>query len=44
MKLEMTNFRALAANLVVEGEVCDLTHAEVSTQTETDATEIAPLI
>ena len=44
MKLEMTNFRALAANLVVEGEVCDLAHAEVSTQTETDATEIAPLI
>jgi hypothetical protein len=44
MKLEMTNFRALAANLVVEGEVCDLAHAEVSTQTETDTTEIAPLI
>ena len=43
MKLEMTNFRALAANLVVEGEVCDLAHAEVSTQTETD-TEIAPLV
>jgi hypothetical protein len=44
MKLEMTNFRALAANLVVEGEVCDLAQAEVSTQTETDTTEIAPLI
>ena len=44
MKLEMTNFRALAANLVVEGEVCDLAHAEVSTQTETDTTEMAPLI
>jgi hypothetical protein len=43
MKPEMTNFRALAANLVVEGEVCDLAHADVSTQTET-GTEIAPLI
>ena len=43
MKLEMTNFRAIAANLVADGEVCDLAHAEVSTQTETD-TEIAPLI
>jgi hypothetical protein len=43
MKPEMTNFRALAANLVAEGEVCDLAHADVSTQTEAD-TEIAPLI
>jgi hypothetical protein len=43
MKLEMTNFQALAANLVAEGEVCDLAHADVSTQTET-GTEIAPLI
>jgi hypothetical protein len=43
MKLEMTNFRAMAANLVAEGEVCDLAHADVSTQTET-GTEIAPLI
>jgi hypothetical protein len=43
MKPEMTNFRALAANLVAEGEVCDLAHADVSTQTET-GTEIAPLI
>jgi hypothetical protein len=43
MKLEMTNFRALAANLVAEGEVCDVAHADVSTQTET-GTEIAPLI
>ena len=43
MKPEMTNFRALAANLVAEGEVCDLTQADVSTQTET-GTEIAPLI
>jgi hypothetical protein len=43
MKLEMTNFRAMAANLVAEGEVCDVAQAEVSTQTET-GTEIAPLI
>ena len=42
MKLEMTNFRAMAANLVAEGEVCDLAHADVSTQTT--GTEIAPLI
>jgi hypothetical protein len=43
MKPEMTNFRALAANLVAEGEVCDLAQADVSTQTEI-GTEIAPLI
>jgi hypothetical protein len=43
MKFDFTNFQTLAANLPVEGEVCDLAHAEVSTQTETD-TEIAPLI
>ena len=43
MKPEMANFRALAANLVAEGEVCDLAQADVSTQTET-GTEIAPLI
>src|SRR6478736_1873495 len=43
MKPEMTNFRALAANLVAEGEVCDLAHADVSTKAET-GTEIAPLI
>jgi len=43
MKLEMTNFRAIAANLVAEGKVCDLAQADVSTQTET-GTEIAPLI
>jgi hypothetical protein len=43
MKLEMTNFRAVAANLVAEGEVCDVAHPDVSTQTET-GTEIAPLI
>jgi hypothetical protein len=43
MKFDITNFQTLAANLAVEGEVCDVAHAEVSTQTETD-TEIAPLI
>jgi hypothetical protein len=43
MKFDITNFQTLAANLPVEGEVCDLAHAEVSTQAETD-TEIAPLI
>lgn len=43
MKIEMTNFPAVAANLTVGGEVCDLAHAKLSTQTETDA-EIAPLL
>jgi rhamnose utilization protein RhaD (predicted bifunctional aldolase and dehydrogenase) len=43
MKFDITNFQTLAANLAIEGEVCDLAHAKVSTQTETD-TEIAPLI
>jgi hypothetical protein len=43
MEFGMSNFQALAANLVVEGEVCDLAHAKLSTQTETDM-EIAPLI
>src|SRR5262245_9377462 len=43
MNFDITNFQSLAANLPVEGEVCDLTHAEVSTQTEIN-TEIAPLI
>src|SRR6201982_738095 len=43
MKIEITNFRAVAANLVAEGEVCDVAHADFSTQTET-GTEIAPLI
>jgi hypothetical protein len=43
MKLEMTNFRAIAANLDADGEVCDLAHAEVLPQTE-NGTEIAPLI
>jgi hypothetical protein len=43
MKFDITSFQTLAANLPVEGEVCDLAHAEVSTQSETD-TETAPLI
>jgi hypothetical protein len=43
MKFDITNFQTLAANLPVEGEVCDLAQPGVSTQAETD-TEIAPLI
>ena len=43
MEFDISNFQALAANLVVEGEVCDLAHAKLSTQPETDL-EIAPLI
>ena len=43
MKLEMTNFQAVAANLVAEGDVCDLVCAKPATQPETD-TEIAPII
>src|SRR6476469_9291577 len=43
MKLEMTNFRAIAESLVVEGEACDLAHSDVSAQKET-GTDIAPLI
>jgi hypothetical protein len=43
MNFDITNFQTLAANLPVEGEVCDLTHAEVSTQTEINA-EIVTLI
>jgi hypothetical protein len=39
----VTSFQAVAANLAVEGEVCDLAHAKLSTPTETDL-EIAPLI
>jgi hypothetical protein len=41
--MKLTNFQAVAAKLVVEGEVCEVAHAELSTQTETD-TEIAPVI
>ena len=43
MKFDITSFQAVAANLAVEGEVCDLAHAKLSTPTETDL-EIAPLI
>lgn len=43
MNFDITNFQTLAENLRVEGEVCDLTHAEVSTQTELNA-EIVTLI
>jgi hypothetical protein len=43
MKLDVSNFQALAANLTVEGEVCDVAGAKLSTQMQTD-TEIAPLI
>jgi hypothetical protein len=43
MNFDITNFQALARHLPVEGEGCDLAHAEVSTQTEINA-EIAPLI
>ena len=43
MKLEMTNFQAVAANLVAEGDVCDLACAKPATQPETE-TEIAPII
>ena len=43
MKLEMTNFQAVAANLVIEGEVCDVAPPKPSMQPEAD-TEIAPII
>jgi uncharacterized small protein (DUF1192 family) len=43
MKLEMTNFQAVAANWVAEGDVCDLACAKPATQPETD-TEIALII
>jgi hypothetical protein len=43
MKLDISNFQALAANLTLEGEACDVAGAKLSTETETD-TEIAPLI
>jgi hypothetical protein len=43
MKFDITNFQTLAANLPVEGEICDLAHPGVSTRAET-GTEIAPLI
>ena len=43
MKFEMANFQAVAASLAIEGEVCDLPHAKLWMQAETDA-EMAPLI
>jgi hypothetical protein len=43
MKLEMSKFQAVAANLTVEGDVCDLPHAALSALTEMP-TEIVPLI
>jgi hypothetical protein len=43
MSFDITSFQPLAANLPVEGEVCDLTHAEISTQTEVN-TVIVTLI
>ena len=43
MNFDITDFQTLAENLPVEGEVCDLTHAEVSTQTEIN-TQIVTLI
>ena len=43
MKLEMPNFQSVAANLTVEGEICDLPDATLPTLTETP-TEIVPLI
>ena len=43
MKFDITSFQAVAANLAVEGQVCDLAHAKLSTPAETDP-EIAPLI
>ena len=41
--MKMTNFQAVAANLVAAGDVCDLACAKPDTQPETD-TEIAPII
>ena len=43
MKLEMSSFQAVAANLPVEGEVCDIGYMTLSTQPQAE-TEIAPLI
>ena len=43
MKLEMSNFQAVAANLTVEGEICDLPHAALAPLTETP-TEIVAII
>ena len=43
MKLEMSNFHAVAANLTVEGEVCELAQAGRLSRQAAD-TDIAPLI
>jgi hypothetical protein len=42
MKSEMTDFQAFAANLAVEGEVCDLPHAMLGMQAADE--DMAPLI
>jgi hypothetical protein len=43
MKVDITSFQAVAANLAIEGEVCDLAPTRVSTQTEFD-TELSAFI
>ena len=43
MNFDMSSFQALAANLALEGEACDLAHAKLPTPMETD-TDIAPLL
>jgi hypothetical protein len=43
MKREMSNFQSVASKLTVEGEICDLPHAALSTLKEAP-TEIVPLI
>ena len=43
MSFDITNFQTVAANLPVEGEVCDVDDAKVSIQTEINA-EIVSLI
>ena len=43
MKVDITSFQAVAANLAIEGEVCDLAPTTVSTGPESD-TEIAAFI
>jgi len=37
MSFDITDFQTVAANLPVEGEVCDVNHAKVSIQTEINA-------
>src|SRR5262249_61116286 len=43
MKFDITSFQAVAANLAVEGEVCDLAHAKLSTPAETDPEIARPI-